>query len=333
MTGVDAKLSKFNGKSNEDYSIWRIRAEIALKGKGYWKQLDKETCPENTKEKAAAIIVAALGDSAFRVCANYVDDPKQMLAQLDKRYASTRAASQISALTAVYSKRYNGKYNMAKYIDEYETLFAQLEKMGDKAKIPETHKVPLLLASLGTNSVWKTTVASLRLREIENLKWEDVTTDLIEEHKRLIQEPQSTWHKANYTGSPSNRNGSSRGRPVSKSEAKCGVCGGDYDESKCWWNPSSERCRLPEKIKQKLKGLKTESTKKNESSKIFFSNRAVVKKTDKALGAKKTKNRKYLDSGASITMFDDRKMLKQEPIFLVLKAQFNLQPVRTMQSV
>lgn len=88
----EAKLVKFNGRSNEDYAIWRMRAEVSLKGKGLWEKLDKEDCPNSTKEKATAIIVAALGDGPFRVCYNYVNDPKAMLVQLDKRYASNRAA-------------------------------------------------------------------------------------------------------------------------------------------------------------------------------------------------------------------------------------------------
>ena len=62
---------------------------------------------------------------------------------LDNRFASSRTASRISVLTTMYTKRYNGKENMPKYIDHFESLFAQLERMGNDTTIPESHKAPL----------------------------------------------------------------------------------------------------------------------------------------------------------------------------------------------
>lgn len=55
-----------------------------------------------------------------------------MLLTVGARYASKRMPSQISILTAVLSKKYTTGKNMSmsKYVDEYNTLFSQLESMG-----------------------------------------------------------------------------------------------------------------------------------------------------------------------------------------------------------
>lgn len=42
---------------------------------------------------------------------------------------------------------------MSKYVDEFEQLITQLEKMGKSVEIPESNKVPILLASMGTQLV------------------------------------------------------------------------------------------------------------------------------------------------------------------------------------
>ncbi len=55
---------------------------------------------EEARIKASAMLVNALGDSALRVCISKIEEPEQMLKLLDKRYASNRAATRISVLTA-----------------------------------------------------------------------------------------------------------------------------------------------------------------------------------------------------------------------------------------
>ena len=72
----------------------------------------------------------------------------KILKLLDKRYASTRVATRISILTSVYSNTFDSKDKMPRNIDEFELLFAHLERMGDDAAVPESHKDPFLLASL-----------------------------------------------------------------------------------------------------------------------------------------------------------------------------------------
>jgi len=124
------KISKFGGRTTDDYNTWRLRAVIALKGKGYWTPLQADKCEDKIKEQATALLVNALGDIALRVCSDELENPIKMLELLDARYASSRTSSRISLLTTLYTKRFQDKDNMAKFIDEFETIFGQLERMG-----------------------------------------------------------------------------------------------------------------------------------------------------------------------------------------------------------
>lgn len=51
-------------------------------------------------------------------------------------------------MKAMLSKRFNGKQDMVKYIDEFETLLAQLEQMVYEMQTTEALKEPLLIARL-----------------------------------------------------------------------------------------------------------------------------------------------------------------------------------------
>ena len=84
----DERIQRFQGRTTDDYNLWRLRAEIALKGKGYWGKLNKDECPDDIKDKATALLTASLGDAPFRVCSAKYNDPMAMLSLLDKRYCS-----------------------------------------------------------------------------------------------------------------------------------------------------------------------------------------------------------------------------------------------------
>ena len=70
---------------------------------------------------------------------------------------------------------------MPKFIGEFETIFGQLERMGQNTKVRESHNAPLFLASLGTNSQLESIVAALHSRKVDSLTWKSVTADLIQE--------------------------------------------------------------------------------------------------------------------------------------------------------
>ena len=79
--------------------------EMALKEKG----LLHAQGTEEEKDQAAAIVVNAIGDTPLRVCQHNVKDALGMLRPLDERFSSTRLSSKVACLTAVFSKKYDGK--------------------------------------------------------------------------------------------------------------------------------------------------------------------------------------------------------------------------------
>jgi gag-polypeptide of LTR copia-type len=184
------RIPRFHGKRGEDYGLWRLRLRAACRAKKLWSLVDPdvkggssisaaEKVAEN-KERACSTIIAALGDAPLRVVADVDDKPNVMLKLLDERYAPSRAASRIAIQTQLYRKTYYGS-DMAKFIDEYCSLFSQLERMGKDAAIPETHKAPMLLAAIPVDSPLEVTAAALRTKDVAELICEFSTTTLIDE--------------------------------------------------------------------------------------------------------------------------------------------------------
>lgn len=316
----DHKIQRFHGKSTDDYNLWRIRAEVALKGKGYWSQVCKEDCPADVKEKAAAMLTQALGDVPFRVCSTNAGNPVLMLELLDKRYASTRAANRISVLTSVYGKKYQDTMSMPKFVDEFETLFAQLERMGEDTAVPESHKAPLLLASMGHESALESTVAALRLKETACLTWEAVSADLIQEWKRVSNSTSSKTiaHKNSKKFRRSNNledQGHSEVKATTykaaraSSDDSCGFCGKKgHTTPDCFLNPKSPNCKLTDQAKQSLKGLSSQvKTDKSQKKRLHFSTLAVLSRSRRAHKVSQKSAKTFLDSGASVSMFKKKR--------------------------
>lgn len=133
------------------------------------------------REKASAIIISALGDASLRVVIDVNDDPGRMLHLLDTRYASCRTVSRIAIQTQLFRMSYK-EQDMSTYVDQYSTFFSQLERMGKNIAIPETHKAPLVLASIDPRCALKTAAAALRTKEVDELSWDYVTTTFINEY-------------------------------------------------------------------------------------------------------------------------------------------------------
>ena len=186
-----------NGTRQADYGLWRLRLRAELRTKGIWKYVNPNPSSSTSLstsgstgladgvemlEKASAIIISSIGDSPLRVIEDVDDDPKKMLKMLDERYAPNRATSRIAVQTQLYRKVYDGGC-MATFVDEFKSLFSQLERMGKDAAIPETHKAPMLLASIPVDSPLEVTAAALRTKDIEDLTWEYVSATLIDEVK------------------------------------------------------------------------------------------------------------------------------------------------------
>lgn len=75
---------------------------------------------------------------------------------------------------------YNG-HNISAYVDQFATLFSQLDRMGKDAAIPQFYEAAMLLASIYTNCSFRSTAADLRTKNISKLTWNYVATTLIDE--------------------------------------------------------------------------------------------------------------------------------------------------------
>lgn len=104
-----------------------------------------------------------------------------MISLLDTRYVSNRMVSRIVVQTHLFRMSYPDQ-NMSIYVYKYASLFSQLEQMGNDAAIPETHKTPILLASLDQQCSLESTDASLRTKYISELTCFYVTTTLLDDY-------------------------------------------------------------------------------------------------------------------------------------------------------
>ena len=185
------KIPRFHGRRGDDYGLWRLRLRAACRVKGVWGVVESVSGSSTTttttttdvddtvrstrdivkREKASGIIISALGDAPLRVVIEAHDNPKRMLQLLDARYASNRTVSRIAVQTQLFRMRYTDQ-NMSSYVDKYTSLFAQLEQMGKDAAIPETHKAPMLLASIDPKCPLESTAAALRTKDTFDLTWD-----------------------------------------------------------------------------------------------------------------------------------------------------------------
>ena len=126
--------------------------------------------------------------------------------------------------------------------------------MGDDTKIPETHKAPLLLASMGNRSQLESTVAALRTRDTDQLSWAAVSADLIQEYNQLQENtPGHHTRVPNYESGNNNNennhinnNNNNRNRRfrANKVRTKCEFCGGrNHTAEHCFHNPDSPKCK------------------------------------------------------------------------------------------
>lgn len=180
----ERKLSRFNGKESGDYNLCRSRAETAPKGRKIWTKLQDSACAQESIDEKASVLVAALGDSAFRLCISNLDDLIETLKLLDELYASSRASIRIIVLTIMFSKRSTPVEGMPRYVDDFESLFDQLRKICSNMALPETFKAPLYLFNLGTNSLLESSITAQGFRNVEDLSLKTLIAGLIQEFKR-----------------------------------------------------------------------------------------------------------------------------------------------------
>lgn len=196
-----------------------------------------------------------------------------MLALLDKRFQSKQTATRISILTAMYSKRFNPNQDMRKYIDEFETLFAQLERIGSDIKIPEAHKAPLLLAIMGNSSPLESPVAALRTKDTDQLSWEAVSSDVIQEWTQL--KPKGSGSPEQESDRNDNGNGNNcrrrrlRANRAASAKRNFKFCDGrGHTAENCYSNPESPNCKLLDKVKSSLQSMIATASERQKQHKI-----------------------------------------------------------------
>ena len=158
-----------------------FKSSYCCNSKRFWKQLE-EKIYEHVNEKEAAMIVA-LSVTVYSESAASVYSPLKILEQLDQMHTWSSAGTRISALTYIYSKKCNCGYDMCNSIDEFKFGLLSWMEWRTCQKILDSVELTLLLAKIEAYSTLGNAVSALRLRDISELNWEDVTTDIIEEFK------------------------------------------------------------------------------------------------------------------------------------------------------
>lgn len=361
------KLVRFHGKRGEDYGLWRMRLRAACRVKGVWKvvestsettsqtslastSLEKDSQQPSSSvsvpekhleklEKASAIIISTLGDAPLRVIMEADDDPSKMLRLLDARYASSRTVSRIAVQTQLFRMSYKGQ-NMSSYIDQFTSLFSQLERMGKDAAIPETHKAPMLLASIDPYCSLESTAAALRTKAVSELTWDYVATTLIDEYNaREMSKPNGSGSsskskkKKNKSKSSNMSSSMESGHDAhsdddsdidktvqafsaalkssmgskSSDSTKCDFCGRrGHTEERCFLNPDNPNNKLTPKMKAVMSNKGSNPTSGN--PKMSGGNGKPKVELAGSLVEKTTVNapkdyRTYADSGATTHCF------------------------------
>eukprot|EP00171_Calliarthron_tuberculosum_P004448 IDg4448t1 len=112
---------------------------------------------------------------------------------------------------------------------------------------------------MGNESPLESAVAALRLKDCDELTWEAVTSDLIQE-----------WKRSKSLAKPQSNN-------IAKHRNKKFSCG----NNSMLLNPESPNCKLTQQAQYSLKSLKT-STTDSSASQITFGSSTTSKKSRKA---------------------------------------------------
>lgn len=187
-------LTRFDGKPSSDFSIWELRLIAALKARGLVHCVDKirmatsstsstdstsiysnvsKIPTDEDNEKAATLMIEALGDRPLRIVSALTEDPRSMLNKLRDRYASNSVVSKSSVLSELYAMKYKSG-DMSEYIDKFTALLDRLTSMD--APIPEELAKTIFLSSM--DGKFDATVSALMVTD--NITWDRITNTMIE---------------------------------------------------------------------------------------------------------------------------------------------------------
>jgi len=208
------------------------------------------------------------------------------------------------------------------------SLFAQLERMGKDSAIPETHKAPMLLASIDPECSLESTSAALRTKDPEDLTWEYVATTLIDEYnaKKMMSFPNTSSKNKGRRGRRNKRFSKGRTDPndnasdndseiekavnaftvalKSSKDNNAMFCNRQgHIESKCFMNPANPNHRLPPKMLEAMTSGNSENGEHGKRSKVEIAG-SVIESTNIL---PPDDSNTYADSGATIHLFNNKK--------------------------
>ena len=292
-----------------DYALWRIRIYGVISAKSletvFETRRQGEVCSststtspasETQCQQASNIIVSALGDHALRVVRTVIGKPKEMMEKLDARYDSKTIASRISKMSELVSIRYNSlREDIDKHIDKLAGIIEQLRSMG--STFDDALAIGILVASISVPELMPATAAIKTLAD-RDIKWEDISSRLIEEVKNLKS--------------------SNRTPRANLANSSCAICGkNNHSTNRCFLNPMNPQNKLNLKsdVAEKIQDGKTDDDSNNKDKSETKKKKKKKEKKERAgMACVNSRNRSVdrlmLDSGTTTHITPDVATIK-----------------------
>lgn len=100
--------------------------------------------------KAKSLLVPSLGDKTLRTVAGEWKNPFGMYETLQERYATQNTVKRVQIPTKLYQKSFNWSQTISEYVDEFDSIFNQLEIM--EGHVSESIQTAIFFASFGSTS-------------------------------------------------------------------------------------------------------------------------------------------------------------------------------------
>ena len=292
-----------------DYALWRIRIYAVISAKSletvFETRRQGEVCSststtspasETQCQQASNIIVSALGDHALRVVRTVIGKPKEMMEKLYARYDSKTIASRISKMSELVSIRYNSlREDIDKHIDKLAGIIEQLRSMG--STFDDALAIGILVASISVPELMPATAAIKTLAD-RDIKWEDISSRLIEEVKNLKS--------------------SNRTPRANLANSSCAICGkNNHSTNRCFLNPMNPQNKLNLKsdVAEKIQDGKTDDDSNNKDKSETKKKKKKKEKKERAgMACVNSRNRSVdrlmLDSGTTTHITPDVATIK-----------------------
>ena len=189
---LSRRLNKFHAKRGKYFSLWSLRFEALLESKDLLGVVTTDPLSDTTFAdldadirakllKAKLLLVQSLGDKPLRTVASERKNVFQMYQKLNERYASQNTATRVQLQTELYQNSFSKNQAMSEYVDEFESVFAQLEAM--ESPVPESMQIAILFASFSSTaeSSYGAIITALQTLGDDDLSWERATARLLQQ--------------------------------------------------------------------------------------------------------------------------------------------------------